>query len=343
MAEITLTPLAEDDWEQFILDNQYAFKYGAMEEFGERDAHFEEDGEIISRKTIEESMERGVSYRIREDGRIVGGLVLQIDEKTRHNHLDLLFIRPEAHSRGIGSAAWREVERLYPETEVWETCTPYFETRNIHFYVNKCGFHIVEFFNPKHPDPHEADTPGGELFLRFEKEMKRGDRPSPSGFRPAVAEDRGTIQALYASVKGTAFCVWNNEYPVDDEIDMDLANGNLLVLTNGAEIVGALSVSDENELDTLNIWNARDDVAEIARVCILPSWQGNGLAGLLLKRAEAWLAAKGFKTVHLLVERRHLPAIKTYLNAGYEIMGRCGMYGHDYYACEKILSVSTET
>ncbi|ADD42351.1 hypothetical protein Snas_2674 [Stackebrandtia nassauensis DSM 44728] len=30
--------------------------------------------------------------------------------------------------------------------------------RNIHFYVNKCGFHIVEFFNEHHPDPH--DLPG---------------------------------------------------------------------------------------------------------------------------------------------------------------------------------------
>ena len=55
MADITLTLLTEDDREQFILDNQRAFKYGAMEEFGERDSHFEEDGEIISRKTIENS------------------------------------------------------------------------------------------------------------------------------------------------------------------------------------------------------------------------------------------------------------------------------------------------
>lgn len=52
MANITLTHLTADEREQFILDNQYAFKYGAMEEFGERDNHFEEDGEIISRKTI---------------------------------------------------------------------------------------------------------------------------------------------------------------------------------------------------------------------------------------------------------------------------------------------------
>lgn len=178
MADITLTRLTSDDREQFILDNQRAFKFGAMEEFGVRDEHYEEDGEIISRRTIEESIDNGVAYRIREDGRNVGGVVLNINEKTQHNHLDLLFVLPDAHSKGIGYAAWQEVERLYPETQVWETCTPYFETRNIHFYVNKCGFHIVEFFNSRHPDPHDPETgeeenyeEGGGMF-RFEKRMK---------------------------------------------------------------------------------------------------------------------------------------------------------------------------
>ena len=44
---------------------------------------------------------------------------------------------------------WDEIEKMHPYTKVWETCTPYFEKRNIHFYVNKCGFHIVEFWNEK--------------------------------------------------------------------------------------------------------------------------------------------------------------------------------------------------
>ena len=177
MAKITLTPLTDDDLEQFVLDNQRAFKYGAMEEFGLRDDHYEEDGEIISRETILRSIREGAAYRIREDGRIAGGIVLRIDEKTRHNHLDLLFVSPDAHSKGIGFAAWKEAERLYPDTKVWETCTPYFETRNIHFYVNKCGFRIVEFFNSHHPDPHDPETgeeenyeAGGGMF-RFEKQM----------------------------------------------------------------------------------------------------------------------------------------------------------------------------
>ena len=171
---ITLTPLTDDDRDRFILDNQEAFKFGAVEEFGLRDNHFEEDGEIISRDTIEKSIDSGIAYRIREDGRIVGGLVLKINPETQHNHLDLLFVSPTAHSKGIGFAAWQAVERLYPETRVWETCTPYFEKRNIHFYINKCGFHAVEFFGAYHRDPNEpeSDREGPDEMFRFEKVMK---------------------------------------------------------------------------------------------------------------------------------------------------------------------------
>ena len=170
---ITLTLLTDEDRDQFVLDNQYAFRYGACEEFGPRDDHFEEDGEIISRETIEKSIDGGAAYRIRLDGKIVGGLVLQINEETQHNHLDLLFVSPDVHSQGIGYAAWQEVEKLYPETKVWETCTPYFEKRNIHFYINKCGFHAVEFFGEFNRDPNEEDCSEGpsEMF-RFEKRMR---------------------------------------------------------------------------------------------------------------------------------------------------------------------------
>ena len=179
---ISLAPLTAEDREQFILDNQYAFRFGAMEEFGRRDDHFEEDGEIISRKTIEDSIDGGTAYRILADGRPVGGLVVKIDNETQHNHLDLLFVDPRAHSKGIGFAAWQALERLYPDTKVWETCTPYFETRNVHFYINKCGFHAVEYFNHFHPDPQDpetgsaADAEGDDNrfdgMFRFEKRMK---------------------------------------------------------------------------------------------------------------------------------------------------------------------------
>ena len=70
--DIRLVHLTEDDREQFILDNQEAFNYGTLEEFGCRDDHFEEDENIISRKTIEDSIDAGEAYRIVKDGEKVG-------------------------------------------------------------------------------------------------------------------------------------------------------------------------------------------------------------------------------------------------------------------------------
>lgn len=133
--KVTLLPLEADDREQFILDNQESFRYGAMEEFGLRDDHTEEDGEIISRETIERSIgaPNSETYRIMLDGKPVGGVVLRINKQTNHNHLDLLFVSSEEHSKNIGFSAWQAVEQPHPETEVWETFTPYFEKRNIHF------------------------------------------------------------------------------------------------------------------------------------------------------------------------------------------------------------------
>ena len=145
LPEVILIPLHPEDREQFILDNQWAFKYGAQQEFGMRDERCEEGEEVISRKTIEDSIdgENAETYRIVLDGQKVGGVVLQIDKEAAKGDLELLFVLPECHSKGIGQAAWKAVEALYPEIRVWETITPYFEKRNIHFYVNRCGFHIV--------------------------------------------------------------------------------------------------------------------------------------------------------------------------------------------------------
>lgn len=173
---IKLCPLADDDREQFILDNQAAFNYGALEEFGLRDDHFEEDGQIISRETIEKSIDSGEAYRVMLDGKAVGGAIINVDGS--HGELEILFVSPRIHSKGVGYAAWCEIEKMYPQVTMWETVTPYFEKRNIHFYVNRCGFHIVEFYNSHHSDPNDPDMAEqiGEQFpegmFRFEKRIK---------------------------------------------------------------------------------------------------------------------------------------------------------------------------
>ena len=168
---IELIPTHDDERENFIVNIQTAFKKAVVEEYGD-------DGkEVIPREDVEKSFkaEGAQILNIVSDGKIVGGAVLKINRETNRNELSLFYVNVDCHSKGIGSAAWQAIEKLYPETKIWETVTPYFEKRNIHFYVNKCGFHAVEFFNPHHKDPHfdgEEDFPGGDYFFRFEKVMR---------------------------------------------------------------------------------------------------------------------------------------------------------------------------
>lgn len=160
---------------QFTKKMQEAFSIAIKKFFGTTDP-------IPSKEEVQSLFQskETATYHIVLNGKRVGGVILTINEKTQHNSLDLFFISPEHHSCGLGLTAWKAIEAKYPDTIVWETITPYFEKRNIHFYINKCGFHIVEFFNEHHIDPNMSNTktqfdepvPGTDTYFRFEKIMK---------------------------------------------------------------------------------------------------------------------------------------------------------------------------
>ncbi len=109
-----------------------------------------------------------------DDNEILGGVIVEINDDNI-NHLDFLFVRVGIQSKGIGQAIWKEIENIYSETKIWKTCTPYFDKRNIHFYVNKLKFKIVEYYNEKHPDPNMPDDiyKEDDGMFEFEKEIKR--------------------------------------------------------------------------------------------------------------------------------------------------------------------------
>lgn len=153
---IKLELLKKEDENQFILDNQYAFKFGASQYFtkSEMEEQYEEEGEIISRETIYNSIhhEGSISYRIFEDEKPIGGIIVNI--KNNRGDLEIFFVNPSSHSKGVGQAAWKEIERIHSNVKVWETVTPTFEKRNIHFYVNKLGFHIIAYYNEHYKEPN---------------------------------------------------------------------------------------------------------------------------------------------------------------------------------------------
>lgn len=170
---VTLFLAAADDFPAFKRNLQAAFAVAVVAELGELP-----DGPIPSDTDLDGAMSApdAVVLHIMHNDERVGGAVVTINRETQANSLGFLFISVGKHGQGFGKAAWSAIEAMFPETSTWETATPYFDKRNIHFYVNLCGFHIVEFYHERHPDPHMPSETGlpndGDIF-RFEKQMKR--------------------------------------------------------------------------------------------------------------------------------------------------------------------------
>ena len=171
---VTLLNAVMSDLNEFKLALQESFRVSAEADFGHPLQEPIPSDEDVAQAF---SAPGSVVYWIMAYGERVGGAIVVIDERTGRNSLSFFFIATSRQSRGLGFRAWKAIEEAYPMTKVWETVTPYFEKRNIHFYVNSCGFKIVEFYNRYNPDPHHnsgrnLDEEDGDEMFRFEKTME---------------------------------------------------------------------------------------------------------------------------------------------------------------------------
>lgn len=151
--DFSILPVEAEDLKQYKADLQEAFQKGYEDQFGKTDEL------ILPEEDIEQSLHSkgAAAYKAVVDGEMAGGAVVVIDEKTQHNYLAFLYVKYGMQGKGVGKKLWFGIEKLYPETKVWETCTPCFEKRNVHFYVNVCGFHIVSSFRDPLPMPSHLD------------------------------------------------------------------------------------------------------------------------------------------------------------------------------------------
>lgn len=168
---IVFKPLEQTEQSDFRSDVKRIFSIAVIETFGKP----ENDDDIISDDDVNESLQNPLceAFSLYDGVEKIGGVVLKIDSKTWHNEAEILYIYPEKHSKGLGLKVWQAIEQKYPQTKVWRLITPYFEKRNIHFYVNKCGFKIVEFFNKshRHPEWNSNAMDFHDEFFVFEKVM----------------------------------------------------------------------------------------------------------------------------------------------------------------------------
>ena len=172
---IQMIRLAEEHTIAFKEEMQEAFQHG-FQAYNKDDSEDSNQWQVLPDEDFYRSLraEGAEAYEaIDADGQRVGGAIITIDSSMHEGELAFLYVKVGVQSKGIGQAIWKAIEAMHPEVELWETCTPYFDRRNIHFYINRCGFHAVEFFNEHHPDPHMPEQFDQEDGLfKFEKRIK---------------------------------------------------------------------------------------------------------------------------------------------------------------------------
>lgn len=90
-----------------------------------------------SRDANREMMQTSDYYKLIVDGQIAGGFNVY-DKGEGVYHLGVLYVHPNYHNQGVGSAAMQYIAAAYP-AKTWTLDTPGYATRNHRFY-EKHGF-----------------------------------------------------------------------------------------------------------------------------------------------------------------------------------------------------------
>lgn len=154
----------------------------------------------------------------------------------------------------------------------------------------------------------------------------------------AKEQNKDEIYALYKSVIGEPYCVWNDDYPGMREIEEDIDANSLHILVLENIIIGAASVAPINELDCFDYWKSKDGRhKEIARVVVSPDYRGKGLAKKIVNDLITILKKSNCSSIHLSVAINNIPAYKTYSSLGFIVVGEEELFGGKYLLMEKIL------
>ncbi len=113
----------------------------------------------------------------------------------------------------------------------------------------------------------------------------------------ATENDRGKILSLYKRQVGADCCPWTEDYPSNETISFDLSREALFVMKEGEEIIAAISIEYDEEVDSLDCCNS----------------------------------------IHFLVNKYNEKAIRAYAGLGYSVVGECHMFEQDFLCYEQKL------
>ena len=154
----------------------------------------------------------------------------------------------------------------------------------------------------------------------------------------ATEKDRAQILALYNEQIGREFCPWDEDYPGNKTIDYDLSRNALIVMRKEDTIIAAISIEEDEEVDGLECWTeSRQPSGDLARLAVSPKEQNRGIARIMLQYAMDVLKERGKRSVHFLVNKKNIKAIKSYEKFGFDVVGECYLFEQDFFCYEKEL------
>lgn len=155
----------------------------------------------------------------------------------------------------------------------------------------------------------------------------------------AVEVDKTELLKLYKAQLGREFCAWDEHYPEMQDIEGDLSRNALFVMRNPQdEIIAAISLDEDENVEQLPFWtDALQPGGEVARLVVRADYQNQGIAREMIQYAMKVLKERGRKSIHYMVNKENLKAVRSYAHLNFKRVGECIMYDQPFWCYEQEL------
>ena len=155
----------------------------------------------------------------------------------------------------------------------------------------------------------------------------------------AEEKDKAEILRLYKTQLGREFCLWDETYPGEKEIEFDLSRDALFVMKDEkGKIIASISIDEDEAVEKLECWTPElQPGKELSRLAVDPDYQNHGLAREMLQYGMQVVYSQGYKSVHFLVNRHNKKALRSYAALNFQTVGECELYDQPFLCYEKAL------
>lgn len=103
-------------------------------------------------------------------------------------------------------------------------------------------------------------------------------------------------------------------------------------------IIAAISIDLDANVEALPCWSTSlQPGGELSRLVVAIDCQNQGIAREMLKHGMDVLRNRGYLSVHFLVNKYNIKAIRSYDALEFQIVGECNLYDQPYLCYEKAL------